>query len=170
MVQFFIYLLLIVQTSLYSLHFKSVDGSTVSYSAYQGKKILLVNIASGSEKAAQLADLQQLYTLYQNNLVVIAFPTNSFGNEPLSDQAIQQLCQSQYGVSFPIAAKSVLTGSEAQPVYKWIASKSENGMMDGVVVNDFQKFLINEEGKLIGVFAPSINPMDSTLQDAITGQ
>jgi glutathione peroxidase len=160
--------LLFLSTSIYTLQFTDVDGNQVSMSNYQNKKILLVNIATGSPRVSQLAGLQQLHQTYGDSLVIIAFPSNSFANETRSNAEIKQFCQSNYGVTFKIAAKNPVAGAGIQSIYNWLAQASENGVMDGTVGRDFQKFLISKEGTLIGVFAPSVVPTDPQILNAIT--
>jgi len=168
MIKILISSLIFFTTSIYTLQFHDVDGNNITMSAYQNKKILLVNIATGSLRVSQLSGLQQLNQLYGDSLVIIAFPSNSFGHETRTNAEIKQFCQSNYGVTFLIAEKNPVTGTDIQSVYNWLAHSSENGMMDGVVGGDFQKFLVNKDGLLIGVFSPSMNPMDSIIQNAIT--
>jgi glutathione peroxidase len=165
---FLIGVLSLFLTSIYSLHFNDVDGNTINMSAYQGKKILIVNIATGSQRVSQLADLQQLHQLYPDSLVIIAFPSNSFAHETRTNAEIKQFCQSNYGVSFLIAEKNSVAGTGIQSIYNWLAHTSENGAMDGAVGGDFQKFLVDKDGSLIGVYSPSVNPLDNSVQNAIT--
>jgi glutathione peroxidase len=162
----FIALLITIQTSIYSLSFTS-GGDTVNLGAYQGKKMLFVNIASGSPYASQLAGLQQLQQQFGDSLVVIAFPTNSFGNEPLASSQIRQLCQTQYGTTFLIAEKGEVTGASKQPVYNWLSKQSENGVMNQEVMGDFQKYLVDGHGNLIGVFAGVVEPTNAEIITAI---
>lgn len=155
-------------TSIYTLQFQDVDGNTVSMNQYQGKKILIVNIATNSSKVDQLTALQQLHQQYGDSVVVIGFPTNSFGDESRSNADIKQFCQSNYGVNFLLAAKNPVSGAQVQSVYNWLTHSSENGVMGDTVLNNFQKFLINKDGALIGVFGPSISPMSAEIINAIT--
>lgn len=157
----------LVQTSFYSLSFTDADGNTISMSAYQGKKVLLVNIATGSERVSQLADLQQLHQQYGDSVVIIAFPSNSFGNETRTNNEIKQFCQANYGVSFKIASKIQVAGINIEPVYSWLANAGENGVMDSETGSDFQKFLIGKDGTLMGVFSPSIKPTNGMLINAL---
>lgn len=161
--------LFLVTTSIYTLQFQDTDGNTVSMSQYQNKKILLVNIATNGTRVNQLAGLQQLHQQYGDSVVIIAFPSNSFGHEPRTNTEIKQFCQSNYGVTFKIAAKNPVAGTGIQSIYFWLAHTSENGVMNGTVGGDFQKFLIDKNGSLIGVFAPSVTPTDSLIVDALTG-
>jgi glutathione peroxidase len=157
-------------TSLYSIQYKDVNNITQSMSQFQNKKILIVNIATGSSKVNQLAGLQQLQQLYGDSVVIIVFPSNSFGYETRSDTEIKQFCTSKYGATFKIAAKNNVTGNNAIPVFNWLAHVDQNGIMDAPAQANFQKFLIGKDGNLIGVFAPSVDPMDNLIRDAITGK
>lgn len=155
-------------TSIYTLQFTDVDGNQVSMNSFQGKKILLVNIATGSSRIGQLTGLQQLHQTYGDSVVIIAFPSNSFDNEARTNAEIKQFCQGNYGVTFRIAAKNSVTGAGVQSIYNWLANISENGVMNGTVGRDFQKFLISKQGSLIGVFSPSVAPTDPLIVNALT--
>lgn len=156
-----------VLTSFYSLQYQHSNGSTVNMSSYQGKKVLLVNIATNSPRVNQLAGLQQLQQQYGDSLVVIAFPSNSFGNESRTDAEISQYCHSNYNTSFLIAAKGAVTGSNPLPVYNWLSKASENGDMNLVIGADFQKILIAKDGSIQGVFSPKVDPMSDEIRTAI---
>lgn len=155
-------------TSVYSFQVTDIDNNTINLSNYQGKKILFVNIATGSSQVSQLGQLQQLNQIYGDSLVIIGFPSNSFGHEPRTNIEIKEFCQSQYNISFLLAAKSSVNGGAIQPVYNWLTRQSENGTVNNDVLNDYQKFLVDKDGTLIGVFSSQVLPMDSTLQNAIT--
>ncbi len=158
----------VVTTSIYTLQFADTDGNVVNMSSYQNKKILLVNIATNGARVNQLAGLQQLHQQYGDSVVIIAFPSNSFGHEPRSNAEIKQFCQNNYSVSFKIAAKNPVTGTGIQSIYYWLAHTSENGVMNGTIGGDFQKYLIDKNGLLVGVFAPSVAPTDSLIVEALT--
>jgi len=165
----FILIGLAASTSLYSLHITSAAGSDVALSSFQGKKILMVNIATGSPRAAQLVQLQTLQQRYGDSLVVIAFPSNSFGHEPHGNTEIKNICESVYHTSFLVAQKGEVTGGGRQPVYGWLTRAGENGSLSGAVKNDFQKYLISADGHIIGVFAGHISPLDPVVTNAIEG-
>jgi glutathione peroxidase len=160
-------LLLVAQTSFFSLSFTSGEGQSIQLDSFQGKKILLVNIATNSPRVSQLAGLQQLQQQYGDSLVVIAFPSNSFGNEPRTDSQIKAFCQSQYNTGFLLAQKSPVTGTNLPAVYQWLTKQPENGVMNQEVIADFQKYLVNGEGKLVGVFAGSVEPMSPDIISTI---
>jgi len=153
----------ILQVSIYTLGFSSTSGTSVSMQSFQGKKVLLVNIASGSRYVSQLQELQQLQTQYKDSLVVIGFPSNSFGKEPLEDAAIEAFCKNNYGVTFLLARKAPVLGSDKQALYQWLTRQNENGVMEGEVTGDFQKYLIDQNGNLIGAWAPAIAPTDPSI-------
>ncbi len=154
-------------TSIYTLSYTNIDGVTQSMNQYQGKKILMVNFATGSARVAQLAQLQQLQTTYANKVTVIGFPDNSFGFEARTNAEIKTFCQTNYGVTFPLASKNSVLGTNIQSIYNWLTKKSENSMMNQEVKSDFQKFLVNEQGVLIGVFAANVDPMSTSIVNAI---
>jgi glutathione peroxidase len=153
--------------SIYTLSFSNADGATVSMAQYQGKKILLVNTATQSSRAAQYGELEQLYQQHKDSLVVIAFSSNSFGNEPLSDAAIKNQLQATYNVHYQLAGKSDVTGAQANAIYQWLGSKDANGLANCKIRGDFQKFLINRQGKITAVFDTATSPLDTRVQQAI---
>ncbi len=154
-------------TSIYTLQFTTSNGNTTSMSSFQGKTILLVNIATGSNRVDQLGQLQELQNQFGDSLVILGFPSNSFGNESRSNADIKQFCQNTYGVTFLLAEKNPVTTASIQPIYNWLSKQSENGEMNGIVVGDFQKFLIDKNGSLVGVFSPSVLPGDTSIIKAI---
>lgn len=163
-------LLYVFTTSIYSLEYQDIDGATQSMNQYQGKKILLVNIATSGPGVGQLSKLQALQQTYSDSLVVIGFPSNSFGHETRTNAQIKEFCQTNYGVTFRLAAKNPTDGLGIQPIYQWLTNSIDNGVISGPVKNDFQKYLINESGMLIGVFAPSVDPLSPQITGAITNQ
>lgn len=155
------------QTDFHSLTFRDIDGKEISMGSFASKKILIVNIATGTKQVAQLNKLEQLYQANKDNLVIIAFPSNSFKHEPLSNSEIKNTCTATYGVHFIIAEKAEVTGSGIHRVFNWLALKNENAVMNAVTVKDYQKFLINKEGMITGVFDGSIDPLDASVSEAI---
>jgi glutathione peroxidase len=159
--------LILFVSSIYSKQIEDINGATHSVSEFQGKKILIMNIATNSPFVSQLAGLQQLHQQHGDSLVILVFPSNSFGNEPRTNSEIKDFCQNQFGATFFLAAKSSVTGSTIHPLYSWLTQQSENGVMDQAVRGDFQKYLISGDGHLIGVFAGSVNPLSEQIQDAL---
>jgi glutathione peroxidase len=150
-----------------TLSYSNVDGNTINMSIYAGKKIMLVNIGTNSDKVGQLAQLKQLQQQFADSLVIILFPSNSFGKESRTNAQIKAFCQTNYNFTFKIAAKSNVTGASANTVYKWLAQKTQNGDMDAVTGNDFQKFIISKNGEIMGEFSSKISPLDPQILTVI---
>ncbi len=129
-------------------------------STFKGKKVLVVNVASECGNTPQYETLQSMQRKYgSDRFVVIAFPANNFGEqEPGSNQDIKSFCTTHYHVTFPMMSKISVVGDDMDPIYKWLTSKSENGVMDAPVTWNFQKFMINEDGSLEGMVKPSVDP------------
>ena len=154
--------------SIYSLSVTDINNGTININNYRGKKILLVNTATGNTQAnSQFAALQQLYQQHQDSLVVIAFPSNSFGHELGTNEQIKALMQGTYGVSFPIAVKSWVRGDSANIIYQWLGSKLQNEVMDWKTNKDFQKYLIDKSGSIVARFDSSVSPISASIQNAI---
>lgn len=150
--------------SIYDVNLNSIDNSSINLSQYKGKKILFVNVASKCGFTPQYADLQKLHESYGDELVIIGVPCNQFMNqEPGSNEEIIEFCQKNYGVSFLITEKVEVKGANQHPLYKWLTTKELNGSTDSKVKWNFQKYLIDEEGKLIGMFASGVNPLDTKI-------
>ena len=161
-------LALSVFTGFYDLSYTASNGTQVSLADFSGKRLLLVNIATGSPRTAtQLATLQQVQQQYGDSVIVIAFPSNSFGNEPLSDSSIRQLCTNQYGATFRIAAKGPVVGAGIQPIYSWLTSDSSNTSQEMPITHDFEKFVISREGKLVGIFSGALPANHPSILSAI---
>lgn len=155
-------------TSIYTLQFQDIDGNTISMGQFEGKRILFVNIATGSTRITQLTALQQLHQQHGDSVVVIGFPSNSFGHEARSNAEIKQFCQTNYGVNFLLASKKPVTGDGLQAIYNWLTKAAENGVASQVVGGDFQKFVVSPTGELVGVFDPRIDPLDNSIIGALS--
>lgn len=159
--------ILLSLTSIYSISEQDISGEAISFSDFAGKKILIVNTATNCPFVGQYGGLEQLYQQYKDSLVVIAFPSNSFGNESASNSSIKSFVQSTYNTHFVLGSKVNVSGTEKANIYEWLTKKSLNGMLEGEVKGDFQKYLVDRNGLLIGVFSSSVQPMDSLIQKAI---
>jgi len=150
--------------TIYDFKVPSIDGKTIDFAQFKGKKILIVNTASQCGYTPQYEDLQKLYDTYKDKLVVVGFPANNFGGqEPGTNAEIQSFCKKNYGVTFPIAAKVSVKGDDIHPLFKWLTSKSENGVMDATILWNFNKFLIDENGKWMQYFNSNILPMSDEI-------
>ncbi len=156
--------------SFYTLNYHKIGTpppQLQTMSQYSGKKVLLVNIATNSNRVAQIGQMQQLKNIFGDSLIVIGFPSNSFGKEPRTNAQIKTFCEANYNVTFPLADKASVINPLQQLVYIWLTTVSQNGMLNQTIKGDFQKYLVNEQGVLIGIFAPSITPTDKIIIDAV---
>ncbi len=150
--------------TIYEFKVESLDGGTINFADFKGKKILIVNTASKCGNTPQYEDLEKLYKTYKDKLVIIGFPANNFGGqEPGSNSDIKEFCKKNYGVSFPMAAKISVKGEDAAPIYQWLCNKTQNGILDAEVKWNFGKFLIDEEGKPIAYFGSKVKPMSDEI-------
>ena len=119
----------------------------------------MVNTASKCGNTPQYEALQKLADQYKDKLVVVGFPANNFGGqEPGSDGEIVEFCKKNYGVTFPLASKISVKGDDTAPIYKWLTSKTENGVLDATISWNFNKFLLDENGKMIAHFSTKVTP------------
>ncbi len=150
--------------SIHSFKVKSIDGGQIDFSKYKGKKIMVVNTASKCGYTPQYEQLQKVYSQYKDKLVIIGFPCNQFGGqEPGSNQEIVEFCQKNYGVNFPLADKVDVKGSTQSPIYQWLTQKAKNGVLDATIGWNFNKFLLDENGKMLAYFPSNVKPDSDTI-------
>ena len=147
-------------TTLNQFNANRIDGTPMSFTDLQGQVLLIVNTASACGFTPQFKDLQAIYDLYkEKGLIIIGFPTNDFANQdPEDNKGINEFCQRNYGVSFLMMEKINVKGENKHPIFKWLGSKSENGVSNARVKWNFQKFLINEKGEFVKSINPWIKP------------
>ena len=149
----------------YGFQMKTLDGKSVDFSQYKGRKVLLVNTASECGFTPQYAELQQLHEQLGNEVVVLGFPANNFGGqEPGSNEEIASFCQKNYGVSFPMFEKVSVVGQDKHPLYVWLQQHSPNQEEPSW---NFCKYLVNEEGQVVAFFPSKAKPMGEELLAAI---
>jgi glutathione peroxidase len=155
-------------TNFHSFSIATATGGLLHFSTYAGKKILLVNTASLDKESSQLQKLQQLQNQYGTKVQVVGLPCTDFNNlEPETEEKIVEKYTQNFGVSFPITIKVVASGGTRHEIYKWLTRKSLNGMMSSMVTDNFQKYLIDEQGHLLGVFDKIVDPLSTLIIDAI---
>lgn len=139
---------------------KSLTGKPIELKQYQGKVVLIVNVASQCGLTPQYEQLQKLYDKYSGKgLAVLGFPANEFGKqEPGTDGEIAQFCQKNYGVTFDMFSKVVVKGDGQCPLYQFLTSKETNPKFPGDIQWNFEKFLVNRQGEVIQRFAPPVRP------------
>lgn len=159
----------IAQDSFYSLEVEGIDGRIIRMSDFRGKYVMCVNVASKCGNTPQYADLQKLYEMYTDRLVIIGFPCNQFlGQEPGSNEEIAGFCQTNYGVTFPLTTKIKVKGSGQHPVYQWLCNQELDGEKSHIVKWNFHKFLVSPDGKLVGSFPGKVLPFDAAIVDLLT--
>jgi glutathione peroxidase len=137
----------------------SIEGKTIDFASFKGKKILVVNTASACGYTPQYEGLEKLYKENKDKLVVVGVPANNFGGqEPGTNEDIQEFCKVRYGVTFPLTSKVEVVGENTHALYKWLTTKEQNGVLDATVKWNFNKFLLDENGKLLEYFPSKVLP------------
>jgi glutathione peroxidase len=153
-----------VTASIYDFKVPGIDGKPINLKKYKGKKVLIVNTASKCGYTPQYTDLENLHKQYKDKLVIIGFPANNFGGqEPGSNEEIQEFCKKNYGVSFKMAEKVSVKGDDIHPLFKYLTDEARKMGVEDPIKWNFTKFLIDEKGKLIGVYPSKVKPMDEQI-------
>ena len=140
----------------YDFEFNSIDGKIIKLSDYKNKVIVVVNVASRCGFTNQYADLQKLWLTYQNKgLIVLGVPTNDFKQEPDSNKAIKDFCETNFNINFPMSEKINVVGSNSHPFFKWAKENYGNG---AVPKWNFHKIIIGKDGKIVDTFASITKP------------
>jgi len=152
-----------------SLKIDLSNGDLLQLNELKGKKVLLVNTASDCGYTGQFEELQRIQNLYKESLIILGFPANDFlEQEKGEDSSILNFCQVNFGVTFPIAKKSVVIKKENQNlIFEWLSNPAKNGWNDQEPVWNFSKYLLSETGELLGYFGPAISPNDNRLLELI---
>ena len=139
---------------------KSIEGRPAPLSAYKGKVLLIVNVASKCGFTPQYTALEATYRRYKDQgFVIVGFPANNFmGQEPGTDEEIQQFCKSKYDVTFPMYSKISVKGADQADLYKFLTAKNSNPTSGGDIKWNFTKFLVGRDGKILARFEPAVKP------------
>ncbi len=165
MLSFILSLLFILNPTetVYQFSVKDITGKTIKLSQYKGKKILFVNVASECGYTKQYEALQALSEKYKKTLVVIGVPANNFGGqEPGTNEEIKAFCSKTYQVTFPLTSKVSVKGENIDPLFSWLTIQA-NPDFTGDIKWNFEKFLVDENGKLIRRFRSKVKPLDEEL-------
>ena len=148
------------ETTIYDFEAPSIDGQPAHLSTQRGKVILVVNTASACGFTPQFAGLEQLWQDYRDRgLVIVGFPSNEFGSQdPGSNDEIASFCQLNYGVSFPMMAKTQVNGKDAHPLWQWLKAQAPGLLGSEGVKWNFTKFLVGRDGQVIKRYAPTDTP------------
>ena len=155
--------------SVHDFTLKDIDGKDTSLSKYRGKVVLLVNVASKCGLTPQYEGLQALYTKYKDRgFEILGFPANNFmGQEPGTNEEIKSFCTLKYNVTFPMFAKISVKGADIHPLYKYLTEKETNPEFGGEIKWNFNKFLVDKNGKVIARFEPKVTPENEEVTKAI---
>jgi len=156
-------LLFTAPSTVYDFKVKDIDGKNFNLSKYKGKKLLIVNTASKCGYTKQYAELQKLADQYKDKVVVVGFPANNFnGQEPGSNTEIKEFCSKNFGVTFPLSEKVSVKGLDIAPIFQYLTTQ-ENPDFTGEIKWNFEKFLIDENGKLIHRYRSAVTPLSSEI-------
>ena len=158
--------------NLHSFKVTDIEGKQFDLASLKGKKVLVVNTASKCGLTPQYKQLEELYKTYGGDkFVIIGFPANNFlSQEPGTDKEIKSFCEKNYGVTFPMMSKISVKGDDMHQLYKWLTQKSINGVMDAPIEWNFQKFMIDEKGDLVGMVSPREKPDCDKIVNWIKGK
>jgi glutathione peroxidase len=147
-------------TTVYELEAKTIDGAAQSLADYEGKTLLVVNVASKCGFTPQYTGLEAMYRKYKDKgLVVLGFPCDQFGHqEPGNEQEIKNFCSLKYDVSFPMFAKIEVNGAHTAPVYKYLKKEAKGLLGTEAVKWNFTKFLVDKHGNVVRRYAPTDTP------------
>lgn len=141
---------------------KAADGSSVPLDKYKDQPVLVVNVASKCGFTPQYKGLEELYQKFKDQgLMILGFPCNQFGaQEPGSNEEIQQFCQLNYGVSFPVMGKVDVNGENTDPLFQWLKSSAPGVLGTEMIKWNFTKFLVGKNGEVLKRYAPQEEPMN----------
>ncbi len=156
-------------SGIYSFTMKNIDGAEVPLSSFNGKVLLLVNVASKCGYTPQYKDLEALYRKYKDQgLEILGFPANNFmWQEPGTDAEIKAFCTTTYDVTFPMFSKISVKGNDQHPLYRYLTSESTDPKFAGDVKWNFTKYLIDRKGGIVGKFVSKVTPLSDELVGAI---
>ena len=147
----------------------SIDGKPAPLSQYQGKVVLIVNVASKCGFTPQYTGLEKIYEKYKDKgFVILGFPANNFmAQEPGTNEEIKTFCSSKYNVTFPMYSKISVKGDDTHPLYKFLTDKQTNPTTGGDINWNFTKFLVGKDGKVLARFEPAVTPESPEVTGAI---
>ena len=160
-------------TNIYQFETKSIQGQESSLDQYQGKVLLVVNTASRCGFTPQFKGLEELYQSHKDEgLVILGFPCNQFGSQdPGSDGEIEEFCQLNYGVSFPMHSKVEVNGRRTDPLFDYLKNTAPGVLGSKKIKWNFTKFLVNKDGKVLKRYSPMTKPeqLEKDIKKALAG-
>jgi glutathione peroxidase len=151
-------------TDIYKININSLQNKAIDLSEYKNKYILFVNVASKCGFTSQYKNLEELYKMHTNKLMIIGSPCNQFGSqEPGTSEDIEAFCKVNFGVTFLMTEKIQVKGTEQHPLYAWLTDKKLNDTKSSSVKWNFQKYLVSPEGKLVDYYLSITKPSSSKI-------
>src|SRR3954449_4234217 len=156
-------------SSIYDFTLNTIDGAAAPLSAYKGKVVLLVNVASKCGYTPQYAGLEKLYEKYKDKgFVIVGVPANNFmQQEPGTNEEIKTFCSRKYNVSFPMMSKVSVLGEDKTPLYRYLTDKNSDPKFAGDIKWNFTKFLFDRNGNAVARFEPAVTPDSAEVQAAV---
>lgn len=153
----------------YTFTMDDIDGNPTPLSTYSGKVVLVVNVASKCGYTKQYAGLQELYEKYKDQgFVILGFPANNFARqEPGTEFEIKTFCTTTFNVTFPMFSKISVKGKDIHPLYQYLTDPEENGKYGKAITWNFNKYLIDKNGKTIGYFGTRTKPLSAEITEAV---
>lgn len=157
-----------MKKSIHEFQLDGLTGKPVNFAAFKGKKLMVVNVASECGLTPQYQQLQELYDNFKEHIVIVGCPANNFGGqEPGDSEQIREFCTTNYGIQFPLTQKISVKGKDQHSLYQFLTQEEKNGVADSEVSWNFQKYILDEEGYLIKVVAPTASPFDDEVLEAL---
>ena len=152
--------LMAAEKTVYDFTLNSIDGQSAPLSAYKGKVVLLVNVASRCGYTPQYTALESIYEKYKDRgFVILGIPANNFGSqEPGTNQEIKTFCTTKYSVTFPMMSKVSVKGDDKTPLYQFLTDKATHPDTGGEIKWNFTKFLVDRNGNVVKRFEPDVTP------------
>lgn len=157
------------QKNVFEFTMKDIDGKDVKLDAFKGKVVMIVNVASKCGYTSQYEGMEAIYKKYKDQgLVVLGFPANNFmGQEPGTEKEIKEFCSTKYGVTFPMFSKISVTGADQHPLYTFLTSKESNPEFGGDISWNFNKFIVDRNGKIVARFGSKDKPEGEAVTAAV---
>ncbi|WP_240731647.1 glutathione peroxidase [Hymenobacter radiodurans] len=154
--------------TVYDYTVKTIEGKDVKLSQFAGKKLLIVNVASECGYTPQYKELEELHKKHGDKVTVLGFPANNFGGqEPGTNEEIATFCEKNFGVTFPMFEKVSVKGDDTAPLFQFLADKTKNGAISDAPTWNFCKYLVDEQGHVVGYYPSKVKPMSDELVAAI---
>lgn len=150
--------------SIHNISIEGINGKEIRLNQFEGKKLLIVNVASECGFTPQYEQLEELYRHFKDRLVILGCPCNDFGQqEPGTAEEIMAFCKTTFDVTFPLTKRINILSEPVHPLYQWLTDKKKNGVMDSVVDWNFQKYAIGPKGDLQQMFKTRTSPLDELI-------